>query len=91
MPYQPPKLFYERFVNQEHDRQQISRLTKISGLWDHLAGKLILTEKDLQILGELYDGEIAFADHCVGQIIKHLKKLGIADDTLVIVTSDLQL
>lgn len=35
-----------------------------------------------------YAGEIAFADHCVGQVIAKLKRLGIYDSTMIIITSD---
>jgi len=35
-----------------------------------------------------YDGEIAFTDHCVGQIIDKLKSLGLYDDSLIVITGD---
>ena len=35
-----------------------------------------------------YEGEIAFADHCLGQILKKLDEVGHAHDTLVVVTGD---
>ena len=35
-----------------------------------------------------YNGEIAYADHCVGQVIEKLKTLGIYDSTLIIITGD---
>jgi len=37
---------------------------------------------------DLYDGEIAYADQCVGQVIEKLKELEIYDSTLLIITSD---
>lgn len=36
----------------------------------------------------LYLGEVAYADHCIGQVIDKLKSLGIYDSTLIIVTGD---
>ena len=36
----------------------------------------------------LYAGEIAYVDHCIGQIVEKLKKLGLYDSTLIIVTGD---
>lgn len=36
----------------------------------------------------LYAGEIAYTDHCIGQVIETLKDLGIYKNTLLIVTSD---
>ena len=35
-----------------------------------------------------YDGEIAFVDHCIGQIIDKLESLGLYDDSLIIITGD---
>jgi tetratricopeptide (TPR) repeat protein len=35
-----------------------------------------------------YEGEVAFADHCVGQVLEKLRQLGLYDDTLVVVTAD---
>ena len=36
----------------------------------------------------LYAGEIAYTDHCIGRVIKKLKELGLYDSTLIIITSD---
>ncbi len=35
-----------------------------------------------------YAGEIAYADHCIGQVIQKLKDLGIYDSSLIVVTGD---
>ena len=36
----------------------------------------------------LYAGEIAYTDHCIGQVIKRLKELKLYDSTLIIITGD---
>jgi arylsulfatase A-like enzyme/Flp pilus assembly protein TadD len=36
----------------------------------------------------LYAGEIAYTDYCIGRVIEKLKELGLYDSTLVIVTGD---
>ena len=36
----------------------------------------------------LYMGEVAYTDHCIGQVIDKLKSLGIYDSTLIVVTAD---
>ncbi len=41
-----------------------------------------------QFAGNLYAGEIAYTDHCIGQVIDKLKELGLYDSTLIIITSD---
>ena len=35
-----------------------------------------------------YAGEVAYADHCIGQVIDKLKELGLYGSTLIIITSD---
>jgi tetratricopeptide (TPR) repeat protein len=37
---------------------------------------------------DVYSGEVAFADHGVGQLLEKLKQLRAYDDTLIVVTSD---
>ena len=37
---------------------------------------------------DLYAGEIAYVDDCIGQVVARLKSLGLYDSTLIIVTSD---
>ncbi len=36
----------------------------------------------------LYAGEVAYTDYCIGQVIDKLKELGIYDSTLLIITGD---
>jgi arylsulfatase A-like enzyme/Tfp pilus assembly protein PilF len=35
-----------------------------------------------------YDGEIAYADSCLGFLLEHLKRLGVLERTLVVMTAD---
>ncbi len=35
-----------------------------------------------------YAGEIAYTDHCIGQVLDKLKKLGLYDSSLIIITGD---
>jgi choline-sulfatase len=35
-----------------------------------------------------YEGEVAFADHCLGQVLEKLRQLGLYDSTLVVITGD---
>ncbi|MGA1794781.1 MAG: sulfatase-like hydrolase/transferase [bacterium] len=35
-----------------------------------------------------YDGEIAYTDHWIGMLMEHLQKLGLSEDTLVVLTGD---
>ena len=35
-----------------------------------------------------YDAEISYVDHCIGQVIQELKRLGLYDSTLLVITAD---
>jgi arylsulfatase len=50
--------------------------------------RLIDFEKDANYYIARYDGGIRYVDDCVGELIDKLKRLGIYDDTLIILTSD---
>ena len=41
-----------------------------------------------QFVDDRYAGEIAYVDHCIGQVLDKLITLGIDDSTLIIITSD---
>jgi len=88
MPYTPPEPFRSRFLKNKDDLSNIRGVSRLRDMWAHLAGEIKLSEKDTQIMSDLYDGEVAFADHCVGEIVKTLKEAGQFDNTLFIVTSD---
>ena len=41
-----------------------------------------------QWAGDLYSGEVAFADRALGQVLERLKELRLYDETLIVITSD---
>jgi arylsulfatase A-like enzyme/tetratricopeptide (TPR) repeat protein len=43
---------------------------------------------DREFAGREYDGEIAYADECLGKLLAVLRDSGCADDTMVVLTSD---
>ncbi|MHC4705990.1 MAG: sulfatase-like hydrolase/transferase [Planctomycetota bacterium] len=47
-----------------------------------------VTTKFEQVLFDGYAGEIAYTDHCIGQVVDKLRQLGLYDSTLIIITSD---
>jgi hypothetical protein len=60
----------------------------MEGYFDNLAIHDGMPAEDLAYIVSQYDGEIAFADHLIGRILDEIDRLGIAEETLVIVTSD---
>jgi hypothetical protein len=47
-----------------------------------------LEEEDIQYIRDLYDGEIAYSDHCFGRLVKKLKALGLYEKTMIVLISD---
>ncbi|TAJ21305.1 MAG: hypothetical protein EPO68_04930 [Planctomycetota bacterium] len=47
-----------------------------------------LSDRDLEHVFALYDGEVAWIDHEIGRLLAELDALGLARDTLVVVTAD---
>lgn len=48
----------------------------------------ILSSSDIEYLKALYIGEVRFVDHHIGMLLNDLKKRGLYDDSLIILTSD---
>jgi len=49
---------------------------------------LELGRTELEYIGALYDGGVRESDRHVGELLAHLDRLGLGNDTLVVVTSD---
>jgi choline-sulfatase len=47
-----------------------------------------VTTRFEQALFDGYAGEIAYTDHCIGQVVDKLRQLGLYDSTMIIITSD---
>ncbi len=77
-PYEPPDGFH-KFVSPAYDG-------RFAGQRDMV--RRVRNDQDAQDLVDLYDSEIYYNDHKIGEIIRELKKLGEFDDTLFIVTGD---
>ena len=51
-------------------------------------GRITMNEMDIAGLKALYDGSIAYSDHCVKRFYKELERMGILDNTIFAVTAD---
>ncbi|MEW6067961.1 MAG: sulfatase [Nitrospirota bacterium] len=49
---------------------------------------LNLNQEEISYIKNLYDGEVAYTDHIVGEIISILKRHNLYDNTMIVVTSD---
>ncbi|WP_158055631.1 sulfatase-like hydrolase/transferase [Halorussus halophilus] len=78
IPYDPPEGFRE-YVASDYDGP-------VDGERECL--KQVETAADLNQLKGLYDGEIAYNDACLGELLDHLRDADILDETLVVVVGD---
>ena len=81
-PYDSSGPFIDRFLR--HPEMDVR-----DNRWpDHYAGRIEMGPELVEHLVDLYDAEILHADHVVGLMIEELKRAGLWEDTLFIVTSD---
>lgn len=83
--YDPPPPFDTKFTDPDYDGPA-------SGSWKFIhkfvPKSKLMAKADLEHVKALYDGEIAYTDHHLGRLFKHLKKLKMWDDTLLVILSD---
>jgi len=89
VPYDPPEQFLRMYQKGEYTGAVSPRKTP-----DQLAEakknppKITFNAADKQYLNDLYDGEASYHDHYLGLFVERLKKLGLYDDTVFVVTAD---
>ncbi len=55
---------------------------------DTLLSKGGLSRRDVARLSDLYEDEVLYSDHCVGELLDKLRGLGLYDNTLIVVAAD---
>jgi hypothetical protein len=83
-PYEPPEPYRARLGGTSATVSAIQAGGRRSEL-AMIAGAAPFAREELV---PLYDGELATADHFVGELVVALERAGVLDDTLVVVTSD---
>jgi arylsulfatase A-like enzyme len=81
-PYQPPRPFDRSFLDKKFP--QLYRLTQYVL---RLLGKHDKSLWDSYLLSQ-YDGEVAYLDNQLGELFSQLKRMGMYDSSLIVVTSD---
>jgi arylsulfatase A-like enzyme len=89
VPYDPPEdmlaLYQpEPYTGPIKPRSTAEQLEKAKSV----PPKLVLTDADKHYIEALYDGEISGHDRALGTFIERLKKLGVYDQTMVVITAD---
>lgn len=87
VPYRPPDEFVAMYGDTSY-RGPVSFRRDATLLENIKLGRVRLEERDRRHLEALYDGEISYHDVHFDAILAGLERRGLADDTLVVVTSD---
>ena len=82
-PYLPPgrylRLFRDRPISKHRLQKLLVKMTEAPGS---------LTEPERQLLIDLYDAEVRYADDQIGHLMRWLQSRGLYDDLLIVVTAD---
>jgi arylsulfatase len=85
-PYDPPEPFRSQYIDPEYEGPFESFYAGHRIAIEQ--GDYTPSEADVRRIYDLYLAGVALADHHVGILLDELEALGIADDTLVLLTSD---
>lgn len=89
VPYDPPAEYLRMYDPVEYVGQIKPRMTgELLEKAKRTPPQVVFDSRDKQRLEALYDGEISKHDHFFGLFLERLAKLGLAEDTLVVVTAD---
>ena len=78
----------ESFWSEPWSLKDIESLEQTATAFLYFTGKLTYSEKDLRLLSDLYDGEIAYLDQHVKELVETLRQNGVLDNGILIITSD---
>jgi len=92
LPYDPPAGFESDFVPKDADAGELAELRgwkhpREVGYILHVPGYEV-SDHQFRLLRALYDGEIAYLDSKIDELIRGLAERNVLEDTLLIITSD---
>ena len=86
------KRIFRKTTEKIHDKDlDIQRILYIAGgkaSFSFIAKEFQISKKEWEVVKSWYDGEIAYLDYRIGELINFLCDEGIFDDTFLIITSD---
>lgn len=81
--YNPPADCLRKFRSESVTNMQKSRV-----FFKMRFRPQFISNRELEILHDLYDGEVRYWDQCIGSLINRLSDLGVLEDTIIFVTAD---
>ncbi|MBI3073042.1 MAG: sulfatase [Deltaproteobacteria bacterium] len=87
VPYNPPRRFWSRFFPGRYVGPLVP--AKTGDQLDLIKTRALrLGERDRAFLHALYDGAVEYTDFAFGELMKALDAMGLAKETLVVITAD---
>jgi len=88
-PYSPPPEFRDRFLSPEREGEPLRQLNIYDDRFvKYLVGEVDLTEQELHDLNDMYDGELAYVDMRLGELMEMLRRHDVLDEAVLIVLGD---
>jgi len=79
----------ERIVGRDLNTQKLEYIANSATVhFSFIAGELQISEKEWEVVRSWYDGEIAYLDSCLGELLNFIQDEGIFDNTVIIITAD---
>jgi len=89
-PYLPPEPYRSRFLQPENQARGLELIAnrKLQEALDMVPPPVDFDAATREMLSDLYDGQVASLDAHIGELVDELRRRGLLDSTIVIVTSD---
>ena len=78
----------ERISNHDLDLKKLKWIASGGGGFSFAAGEISVSKTEWEIIKSWYDGEVAYIDYQIGNLVHFLQEKDIFDNTFLIVTSD---
>ncbi len=91
LPFFPPREYIQRFapyVKDEPAAEKFMRSFNKQAMQWLIPLKTPFTELEASTLSDMYDAEVAYQDHLLGELLETLERPAIRDNTMVIIAAD---
>ena len=79
----------EKLLNRNLDMVKLKRITGSSAArFSYMARELQISKEEWEIVESWYDGEIAYLDHCINELVTFLREEELFDNTILVITAD---
>lgn len=86
-PYNPPQPYDQHFMPRRYSRRRVAQVGNNKEVMEQAADRKRYAE-NLEILQALYDGELNYLDHKIGELVAMLASQNLLENTVLVVTSD---